>query len=197
MMGDVTGRILHSACVEDGQFTYGSNQYTQTLRHKLCKLPNLGTEEVCGPCKIYQSDIASMKKSDTSKRIKASSHSKLSSFSREELIERCRSLQGERLQLTRANVALKRQIENLMHAEAIELTDNQSKVMLQCVDGLENVLPNESFERRLWDEQLKAVKSEKKHEMASSSHAMVNCHPIEIFICIQSLERSWISKTSA
>lgn len=61
-----------------------------------------------------------------------------------------------------------------MHTEAIELTNNQSKVMLQCVDRLENVLQNESPERLLWDEQLQAVKSKKN----------MRWHPAVISWCI-------------
>ena len=160
MVEEATSRNLLSACVEEvGEFTYGDVTYTKTLRHNRCKL--LISEEVCGPCKTYRSDIISMRRNDKKDRVKATSHAKLTSLSREELIERCKSLQEERRELTRKNLAMKKHMEQLIDSEGVTLTETQSEIMLQCVNDLEGMLQEDTPEKLLWEEQLKAIKSNK------------------------------------
>lgn len=86
----------------------------------------------------------------------------MASLSCEQLIERCKSLPGERQQLTQTNIALKKEFEKMMLTEAIELSDSQSEVMLRCVHNLEQVWDKDTPEQLLWDEQMKAIKH-KKH----------------------------------
>ena len=75
MVETVAGKVLLSALVESvGRFTYDGNQYTQTLRHNLCKLLNIVSEEVCGPCKIYRSHLVSLKKKVTYQKRQDQAH---------------------------------------------------------------------------------------------------------------------------
>ena len=100
-----------------------------------------------------------MRKNEKKDRVQPTSHAKLTWLSCEELIERCRSLQEERKELTRKHTAMKKDIEHLINAEGIMLTEKQTEVVLQCVDSLEGELKEDIPERLLWEEQLKAVKT--------------------------------------
>ena len=60
MVEEAPGQNLLSVCVEKvGEFVYRDTTYSKTVRHNRCKLLILN-DEVCGPCKIYRSDIVSM-----------------------------------------------------------------------------------------------------------------------------------------
>ena len=149
--------------------------YTKTVRHRLCKLLISSNLQTCAPCKAYRSDIFSMRKrKGQEERTRPSSHATLTNMSKEELVMRCKALQEERRHLTRTNISLHKHVSTMMANESVTVSDKQATILMKEVESLGSMLADNTAEKLLWEEQMKAVKSRKN----------MRWHPSIIRCCI-------------
>ena len=87
---------------------------------------------------------------------------------------RCKALQEERRHLTRTNISLHKHVSTMMANKSVTVSDKQATILMKEVESLGSMLADNTAEKLLWEEQMKAVKSRKN----------MRWHPSIIRCCI-------------
>ena len=146
-------------------------QSTETVRSVNCKLICSDTDK-CSVCNVQRSDLVSMKnreKMSSPMKARVSSRAKLHTLTKRQLIKRAKNLQKDRVKVKQQQKRLKDRVQQLFIDESVVLKEESGKciekVVEQASDEIEKLLEDDSPQKVLWQEQMKALKKTDKKQM--------------------------------
>ncbi|XP_041476452.1 uncharacterized protein LOC121424753 isoform X2 [Lytechinus variegatus] len=145
-------------------YTIDSHLSEETVRHIACKGLVVDGDR-CSVCKTTRSDLNSMqnrKKESTPMKSRVSSHTRLNTLTKKQLIFRAKEIQKNRKNLKLKHNRLQEKVRTIFQKESVEMAHQKNADIETIVDNaaeeIQDNLKDNSPQKLLWEEQLKARK---------------------------------------